>query len=124
MPKNILVIDDEELIIRSLTKLLEKEGYTVLIAKNGSDALAMSEEEDFDLIIADIRMPGINGVDTVESIFKDLEQKQKNKTPVIFITGYADKDIEERAKTLNPIAYIYKPFDISTLVGKVKEVFT
>ena len=121
MPK-ILVIDDEELIIRSLTKLLEREGYSVLVAKNGADALAMSEEEDFDLIIADIRMPGINGVDTISSIFKDLEQKQKNKTPVIFITGYADKDIEERAKTLNPKAYIYKPFDINTLVGKVKEV--
>ncbi len=122
MPKNILVIDDEELIIRSLTKLLEREGYSVLIAKNGADALAMSEEEDFDLIIADIRMPGINGVDTVESIFKDLKQKQKKEAPVIFITGYADKDIEERAEALNPAAYIYKPFDIATLVGKVKEV--
>lgn len=122
MAKKILVIDDEELIIRSLTKLLEKEGYSVLVAKNGADALAMSEEEDFDLIIADIRMPGINGVDTVESIFEALKQKQKKEIPVIFITGYADKDIEERAETLNPVAYIYKPFDIATLIGKVKEV--
>jgi len=122
MPKNILVIDDEELIIRSLTKLLEREGYSVLIAKNGTDALAMSEEEDFDLIIADIRMPGINGVDTVDSIFKNLSQKQKDKIPVIFITGYVDEDIEKKAQTLKPKAYIYKPFDITTLVGKVKEV--
>jgi len=122
MSKKILIVDDEELIIRSLTKLLEKEGYSVLVVKNGADALAMTEEEDFDLIIADIRMPGINGVDTIASIFEDLEQKQKNKIPVIFITGYADKEVEEKAKTLKPAAYIYKPFDISTLVNKVKEV--
>lgn len=122
MPKNILIIDDEELIVRSLVKVLEKEGYQVLVAKNGADALVMSQEEKFDLIIADIRMPGINGVDTVESIFTDLRQKQKQEIPVIFITGYADKDIETRAKVLNPVAYIYKPFDIGTLVGKVEEV--
>lgn len=122
MPKNILVIDDEELIIRSLTKLLEKKGYSVLVAKNGADAIAMSEEENFDLIIADIRMPGINGVDTVETIFGDLKKSQKKKIPVIFITGYADRDIEKRAATLSPAAYIYKPFDITTLIGKVEEV--
>lgn len=122
MTKKILIIDDEELIIRSLTRILEKEGYSVLVAKNGADALAMSQEENFDLIIADIRMPGINGVDTVESIFKDFGAQQKDKVPVIFITGYADKDIEKRAQTLKPKAYIYKPFDIATLVGKVKEV--
>jgi len=122
MTKKILIIDDEELIIRSLTRILEKEGYSVLVAKNGADALAMSQEENFDLIVADIRMPGINGVDTVESIFKDLGTQQKDKVPVIFITGYADKDIEKRAQTLKPKAYIYKPFDIATLVGKVKEV--
>lgn len=121
MPKNILIIDDEELIIRSLAKVLEREGYLVLVAKNGADALAMSQEEDFDLIIADIRMPGINGVDTVDAIFKDLKRKQKKKTPVIFITGYADKEIEARAQALEPAAYIYKPFDISTLIDKVKE---
>lgn len=114
MAKRILVIDDEELIVRSLKKLLEKNGFDVFIAKNGQDALAMAEEEDFDLIIADVRMPGINGVETVQSMPK--------KIPTIFITGYADEEIKRRAKTLKPIAYIYKPFDIEELVDKVKEV--
>ena len=59
MAKNILIIDDEELIIKSLKKLLEKNGYSVFIAKNGQDALVMAEEESFDLIVADIRMPGV-----------------------------------------------------------------
>lgn len=120
MAKKILVIDDEELIIKSLKKLLEKEGFAVFVAKNGQDAVVMAEEESFDLLIADIRMPGINGVETVQGIYKDLQEKNIENIPAIFITGYADEEIKKKAKTLKPIAYIYKPFDISELVDKVK----
>lgn len=120
MAKKILVIDDEELIIKSLKKLLEKEGFAVFVAKNGQDAVVMAEEESFDLLIADIRMPGINGVETVQGIYKDLQEKNLENIPAIFITGYADEEIKKKAKTLKPIAYIYKPFDISELVDKVK----
>lgn len=121
MAKKILVIDDEELIIKSLSRLLEKSGYEPFVVKNGQDALIVSEEEDFDLILADIRMPGINGVDAVKSIYEKAQVKGK-KIPVIFITGYADSEVEKEAETLNPTAYIYKPFDIKELVDKVKEV--
>lgn len=122
MAKNILLIDDEELIIRSLIKLLEKKGYQVLVAKNGQDAIAMVEEEQFDLIVADIRMPGINGVETIEAIYDIFNKTNVSKTPVIFITGYADEDIKKKAEALKPVAYIYKPFDIPELVDKIKEV--
>ena len=120
MAKNILIIDDEELIIRSLKKLLEKNGYSVFIAKNGQDALVMAEEENFDLIVADIRMPGLNGVETIQAIYEDGE---KNKDiPVIFITGYADEELKQKAKTLKPVAYIYKPFDTAELVDEIRKV--
>jgi CheY-like chemotaxis protein len=121
MAKNILLIDDEELIIRSLRKLLEKNGFIVFVAKNGQDALAISEEEIFDLIIADIRMPGMNGVETMESIYENLEKRKIKKTPTVFITGYADEEIKKKAKGLKPIAYIYKPFEIQELVDKVRK---
>lgn len=121
MAKNILVIDDEELIVKTLRKLLEKNGFAVFIAKNGQDALEMAEAEGFDLIVADIRMPGMNGVETVGSIYKNRKQNNLKQIPVIFITGYADDDIAKQAKSVNPIAYIYKPFDIPELVGKIKE---
>ncbi len=122
MPKNILVIDDEELIIKSLTKLLEKKGLNVFVAKSGEDAQIIAEEEEFDLMIVDIRMPGLNGADTVEAIYKGLEAKSRPKAPVIFITGYADEAAQKKAQELKPVAYIHKPFDISALVDKVKEV--
>jgi CheY-like chemotaxis protein len=120
MAKKILVIDDEELIIKSLSRLLEKNGYEVFVAKNGQDAIIMVEEEDFDLILADIRMPGLNGVETVKNIYKEATEKGQRKIPTIFITGYADEMIEKKAKALNPAAYIYKPFDIQELVDKIK----
>ncbi len=115
MAKKILILDDEELIIRSIARLLEKNGFEVMVAKNGQDAITMVEEENFDLIIADIRMPGINGLEVVKAI-----QKNK-KIPTIFITGYADPDIEREAKKTNPIAYLYKPFDISEIMEKINK---
>ena len=121
MSKKILVVDDEEIIIRSLAKLIEKSGFEVFVAKTGQDALVMVEEEEFDLVISDMRMPGMSGVEVVKGIFEVLEGRGLERTPVIFITGYADPKCEQEAKELNPIAYIYKPFDISDLVEKVKE---
>jgi CheY-like chemotaxis protein len=122
MAKKILVVDDEELIVRSLRKLLEKSGFTVFVAKNGRDAREMVEEESFDLIVADIRMPGINGVETVRSIYEYLKKENQDKIPALFITGYADDRVKAQAKALQPVAYIYKPFDVPHFVNKIKEV--
>lgn len=121
MAKKILVIDDEEIIIKSLSKFLEKNGYEVFVAKNGQDAIVMAEEEDFDLILADIRMPGMNGVETVERIYEGISAKRQKKIPTIFITGYADEMIEKKTKALTPAAYIYKPFDIGELLDNIKK---
>ena len=118
MPKKILLIDDEELITRTLARALEKSGYEVLVAKRGEDALIMAEEEEFDLIISDIRMPGPDGVDTVKKI---LANKRSSKIPAIFMTGYADPAVEKKARELNPTAYFHKPFDFPEFLAKVRE---
>ena len=118
MSKKILVIDDEELLTKTFTRLLEKNGYEVYTAKNGSDAKVLAEEEAFDLIICDIRIPGKNGVEIIREIQPALAEKDKNKIPVIFLTGFADSKLEREAQALDPIAYIFKPFD----VGKLLEV--
>jgi len=102
--------------------LLERNGFEVFIIKRGEDAIAIVEEEDVDLIICDIRMPGMNGIETVKNILNITKQKDPPNPSVIFITGYADKNLEKEAKSLNPVAYIYKPFDIPTLVEKINEV--
>ena len=121
--KSILVIDDEELLTRTFTLLLERNGYQVYVAKNGQDAQVMAEEEPFDLIISDIRMPGPDGVETVKAIRASAEGHRRS-TPVIFITGYADEKTEQQAKQLQPVAYLFKPFDNAELLGLVQKCLT
>jgi len=116
MPKKILIIDDEELIIRSLAKLLDKNGFEVFVAKKGDDALVFVEDCDYDFIISDIRMPGINGIEVIKSIFDVCVSAKRKKPKVIFITGFADEKLEKEAKKLNCAAYLYKPFDSHQLL--------
>ena len=120
MPR-ILLIDDEELLTRSFSLLLEKSGYEVYVAKSGSDALAMAESERFDLVICDIRMPRLNGVETIKAIRADSGKNSSKNVPVIFITGFADEKTEIEASELKPSAYLYKPFDNFELLKIVKD---
>jgi len=122
MPNHILIIDDEELVIKSLKKLLEDRHFSVAMAMNGQEALAVAEKDKFDLIIADIRMPGMSGVEIIQAIYENLKKRNLSKIPVIFITGYADEEIKQQAETLNPVAYIYKPFDNTELFSKINLV--
>ena len=100
MMKKILVIDDEEFVTESLKKLLKKSGYEVEVAKSGNEAIAKVQEMDFDLIVSDIRMPDMDGVETIKMIRECLKQNNKSAVPEIFITGYASKDNLEEAKKL------------------------
>ncbi len=120
MAKKILVIDDEELITKSLLKLLSKEGYNVTIARSGTGALENIKKIDFDLIVSDVRMPDLDGIETIKEIRSHLEKSNKKLIPEILITGYADKDKYETAIDLKVAGYIYKPFDIADFLKVVK----
>ena len=119
MPKKILLIDDEDLVRESLKKLLRKSGYDVITARNGSEALQNIQEDDFDLIISDIRMPDMDGVEVVKRIRVYLKQKKKS-IPEIIITGYASKESLEEAAKLKVADYIYKPFNVKDFLEVVK----
>ena len=120
MAKRILVIDDEALVIESLKKLLKKKGYDVSIAKNGLEAMQRVEEGDFDLIVSDIRMPDMNGIEIIKKIREYLKQNGKGSVPEILITGYASKENLEEAKKLNVADYIYKPFNIKDFLDVIE----
>lgn len=119
MGKRILVIDDEEIICRTLVIALEKQGHEVYVVKSGNDALAITEAEEFDLIVSDIRMPGRDGVEVVKEITEKLK-KQNQHIPTIFMTGYAEKEYEQRAKKLNPAGFFYKPFDLPAFLKAIQ----
>lgn len=122
--RRILIVDDEEILTKTFSMLLERSGYEVYVAKNGQDALTMAGEESFDLVICDIRMPGMNGVETLKAIRSGSGESPNAELPVIFITGFADERTEQEASTLKPAGYLYKPFDNVNLLSLVKETLT
>ena len=116
--KNILVIDDEEMIRELLKDTFEKEKYTVETAENGDEAFKMISSNDFDLVITDIRLPDISGMEILEKI--------KSKYPeigVIMITAYGS--IKSAVKSMKDGAfdYIAKPFEIDEIKIVVKKYF-
>jgi len=120
MGKKILLIDDDKLVLLTVKRLLAREGYVVITAMTGSGAMRRMEDDDFDLIISDIKMPGMDGVETVKKIRKLVAQKHHPAIPEIFITGYAAEGIYQEAKSLNAAGYIEKPFDVKSLLQSVK----
>lgn len=121
MAKNILLIDDDELVTGSLKLLLKNEGYNVDVAGSGWEAVKKVERADFDLIIFDVRMPGMDGIETVQNIRNYLKGADKNPIPEILITGYADKDKYEEGSALNVSGYLCKPFDNEDLLQAVED---
>jgi len=118
--KKILVVDDDELVLDSLTILLKKNHYDIVTAINGFEALEILDEEEFDLILCDVKMPGINGVETIRSL-KETGLVLKNRDlPVIFMTGYADHDAEKNAKKLKLLGFLHKPFDDGQILQLLK----
>jgi len=121
MAKKILVIDDEELITKTLLKLLSNEGYEATVVKSGKEAMEKVKELDFDLIISDVRMPELDGVETIKKIRSYLKKSSKRLPPEVLITGYADKEKYDAAMDLKVTDYIYKPFDMSSFLQVIKK---
>lgn len=121
MAKNILLIDDDELVTGSLKLFLKSEGYNVTTARSGSEANKKVKEADFNLIISDVRMPGMDGIETIKNIRNYLKGANKNTIPEILITGYADNEKYKEGVALNVTNYLYKPFDNDQLLRAVKE---
>jgi DNA-binding NtrC family response regulator len=120
MPKNILIIDDEEIVTKSLRKLLKKQGYGVTVAQSGQQALQEVKNQDFHLVVCDVRMPQMDGIETIKEIRRFLKNEGKAPIPEILITGYADEEKYKNAVNLKVADYIYKPFDMNDFLEVVK----
>ncbi|MBU4305026.1 MAG: response regulator [Candidatus Omnitrophica bacterium] len=121
MKKHILIIDDEVLVVKTLRKLLSSEGYAVTVAQSGQEALEKVKCGEFNLIVCDMRMPQMDGVDTIKEIREYLKKQGKPPVPEIFITGYADEQKYKSAVELKVADYIYKPFEREEFLEVVKK---
>lgn len=117
--RRILIIDDDPLVLKSFSKLLEREGYGIIAAGSYQEAIAAIEKENFDLVLSDIRMPGKNGVETVAEIQGYLSSVAKKDLPIIFITGFAGYGDELNANFLGEV--LYKPVDTQKLLLTIRD---
>lgn len=117
--KKILVIDDDRLVLESVSKVLKREGYEACLAQNADEAIDKTRKESFDLVISDIRMPGKNGVEAIREVRKLFDEKIRKDVPIIFITGYAEMSDQLKAENLGEV--ILKPFDLSRLIMAIRE---
>lgn len=115
----ILVIDDDQLVVRTICIALEKHGYTTKVATDPENAISLARDHIFDLIISDIRMPNINGVEAVKRMRSIFDQKIRKDVPIIFITGFAELPLELNAKKYGEV--ILKPFDLDRLLVTIRE---
>ena len=116
MQKHILVVDDDALMRRSVAYNLEQAGYRASNAANAEDALAMTQRDKPDLVLLDIGLPGMDGLDALRS-FRD----QLN-VPVIFVTARRRELDEVVGLELGAEDYITKPFEMEVLLAHVKAV--
>ena len=115
----ILVVDDEDIVRTSCSRTLVPEGYDVRLAKNGVEGLRMASEERFDLVLTDLKMPDMDGIDVLRNI-----KEKWPETHVIIVTGYQTVDTAVKAIKLGANNYIEKPFTPDALLSAVTEALT
>ncbi|MCP4539224.1 MAG: response regulator [Chloroflexi bacterium] len=116
---HILIVDDEPKVAFFLGRALEHSDrdYSVSITHSGEEALDLFDDRPIDLLVTDLRMPGINGLELIQKM-----QITNPQMRTILITAYGDGEIEAEARRLQVGRYINKPFPITDLLNAVQEV--
>lgn len=119
MAKKVLVVDDDPYILMSLEFLMKKNGFDVLVARNGTEALELLKKQVPDVVLLDIMMPDVDGYQICRHIKKT---KSLQQTKVVFLSAKtAEADIQ-KGLDLGASLYIKKPFSTRELVKQVKEL--
>lgn len=113
----ILIVDDQYGIRILLSELFKKEGFKALQAPNGITAIELVKQENPDLVLLDLKMPGMDGIE----VFKSLKKINEN-IRVIFMTAYGELQLVEEFMNLGAITHFAKPFDIEEVCRTVKRV--
>lgn len=113
----ILVVDDDRLVLATLTHGLAQAGYDIIDADNGDDAILLAREHHPDLALLDIRMEGKSGFDVAAYLREVLH------IPFMFLSAFADEDTVRQVRALGAVAYLVKPLDIGQIVPAVEAAF-
>lgn len=120
--KRILVIDDDPLVRRTLQVLLSQAGYTVDSASNGMQGLEKLPQTHFDLVMTDVRMPGMDGFTVIRAIREYCQVTNRQPFAEVVLTGFNDVHALESAQSLGIRHFLLKPFDSEELLEEVRKL--
>ncbi len=115
--KKVLIVEDNDLNMKLFNDLLEAHGYLTLQTKNGVDALRMARQHRPDLILMDIQLPEVSGLEVTKWLKEDDDLRA---IPVIAVTAFAMKGDEEKIRNGGCEAYIAKPISVASFLGTVE----
>ena len=116
MRTNVLVVDDEKALLDFVRRNLEVRGYKVLTASNGLEALAIVDREEVQLVVMDIMMPHMDGLEATRRI------REHSEVPIIILTAMGEEADKVRGFSLGADDYLTKPFGVGELLGRVQAV--
>ena len=120
MKNKILLIDDDKDVLKSLERLLGGAEYAVTAVCDSLKAVEMVKNDTFDLIISDIRMPNLGGIETIKTIKMHQNKRDGHKSEFLVITGYADDDAPREGASLGITNFMIKPFDSDVFLKTVE----
>jgi DNA-binding NtrC family response regulator len=111
----ILVVDDEHDVRESIKRFLTYEGYEVTTAESGAVAVERASAEPFDVVLTDLRMPGMSGLETLIAL-----KRQQPDLPVILVTGYASAETVSQCMREGAFDYVNKPFELPDMLRLIQ----
>jgi len=114
----ILICEDNPMAMRTLSVVLEREGYDADVADDGNVGIEMLQKNNYDLLVIDIHLPYRSGLELIKFVRSD----QGKDTPVIILTAFSDNQMQRQAGELGISDYIVKPFNPVDLITKIKSI--
>lgn len=114
----VLLVDDETRFRTTLSKRLKARGKDVVILSGGEEAIDEIQKSDYDVVILDVRMPGLDGLETLVAM-----KKLKPEMEVILLTGHASLESSKEGIGLGAFDYVLKPCDIDVLLEKIQQAY-
>lgn len=113
-----MVVDDERLICWTLEKTFSKDGYEVICCNSGEQALAWLQEDPVHVMILDLRLPGMSGLEVLDEVRKSYPE-----TKVLMISAWGTQEVRQRAEELGVLGFFDKPLNLSSIKQTISKVF-
>jgi CheY-like chemotaxis protein len=118
MAEKILIIDDDVDTLKLVGMMLQKQGYSIVAANNGPQGLEQAEKEAPDLILLDVMMPGMTGLETCRLLRAEMALRD---TPIILLTASDDPDLDAKGRQAGATASMRKPFGSANIISAVEQ---